>query len=328
MFVKYFLGASKEDQRLQRIVAELHPNFAADPAGIRWNDVTEKWRGVSATASTNASAGASSEKGGRSKRSDRRTAKQIRERWYNRLRPGLKRKGAPWSESEMASLIRLHGELGNSWARIAAAMGGSRSQNNVKNKWNSLQKSRTFCLAYKKHIARRSEKGGIAKFAAAVARKVCSKRSCYEKDGDLASTTSEESDASDTEQDAEDEKMTNGVDRNEEDETKATGETKTNEKQDALVEMGEVDDDDGYDSDNSVTQSESQLDFGRRLEQYKWEAEQERKIELFRRGRPDCGLTCADVQRLKLLGLGLGVAVLRKRYFGDAADLHVHANGS
>jgi len=79
---------------------------------------------------------------------------------------------------------------------------------------------------------------------------------------------------------------------------------------------------------DDVTQSESQLDLGRRLEQYKWAAEQERKIELFRRGRPDCGLTCADVQRLKLLGLGLGVAALRKKYFGDAADLNAHANGS
>ena len=70
-----------------------------------------------------------------------------------------------------------------------------------------------------------------------------------------------------------------------------------------------------------VEQSESQLEFGRKLEQYKWAVEQEKKIDLFRRGRFDSGLTCSDVEKLKLMGFGFGVAALQKKYFGTASSV-------
>jgi len=47
---------------------------------------------------------------------------------------------------------------------------------------------------------------------------------------------------------------------------------------------------------------------------YEWCLEQERKIEAFRSGRLDSGLTCADVGKLKMMGLGMGVAHVRRHW--------------
>ena len=52
-----------------------------------------------------------------------------------RLNPNLKKKGAPWSEREMAALIRLQHKCGNSWAKISRKMTNcGRSHNDLKNK--------------------------------------------------------------------------------------------------------------------------------------------------------------------------------------------------
>lgn len=132
----------------------------------------------------------------------------------SRLHPSLKKKGAPWSEREMATLIRLQHKWGNSWAKISQKMTNcGRSHNDLKNKWNSLMKNQQFALAYN---ARQTEeamekkskggndngkvsgmsKGSIVTFAATMARKLCA-RSNYnrnDEDEDL-DATSEESDA-------------------------------------------------------------------------------------------------------------------------------------
>jgi len=297
----------EEDQELRQIVEALPGRGITDTNSISWIE-------VAATIGTG------------------RTAKQVRERWHNSLRPDLKRKGAPWSERETATLIRLQHEWGNKWAKIGKAMVTcGRSQNDLKNKWNSLMKNRTFRLA---HAARQKEvemegrgdankkktasSKGIATFAATMARKLCS-RSNYtrnDEDDDLAAT-SEESESED--------EVNADTSNIEVEEKKITAKTKKQYTTTKTVNKEQEDDDCEMTEDGSghllqnVEQSDSQLEFGRKLEEYKWAVEQERKIELFRRGRLDSGLTCRDVERLKLMGLGLGVDALRKKYFGSAA---------
>lgn len=252
-----------------------------------------------------------------------------------RLRPDLKKKGAPWSEKETASLIRLQGELGNSWSKISKRMTCGRSQNDIKNKWNSLMKNQVFLVAYtarqKEMDVEKDKKGaskkkvsktggvskGVAKFATMMARKLCS-RSNYVRDGedeDLAST-SEESDAYDSEDDDEEETISDDT----EEEKTAMVVVKDASSQHVQVEKNEMTEDGNGHLLRDVEQSESQLEFGRKLEEYKWAVEQEKKIDLFRRGRLDSGLTCSDVEKLKLMGLGLGIAALQKKFFGTASS--------
>lgn len=208
-----------------------------------------------------------------------------------------------------------------------------RSQNDIKNKWNSLMKNQMFRVAYNHHKKdvevmqdkkdaskkKASKTGGVskgvAKFAASMARKLCSRSNYVQEseDEDLAST-SEESDAYD------DEDETNAGYIVEEEKSGAVV-VKDESSQDVEigVEENEMTEDGHGHLLRDVEQSESQLEFGRKLEQYKWAVEQEKKIDLFRRGRLDSGLTCSDVERLKLMGLGLGVTALQKKYFGTAS---------
>jgi hypothetical protein len=64
-----------------------------------------------------------------------RMGKQARERWYNHLDPTLKG-SAPWSEEEDIMLFESQKKLGNRWCEIAKIIVG-RSENDVKNRWNS-----------------------------------------------------------------------------------------------------------------------------------------------------------------------------------------------
>uniref|UniRef100_A0A0E0LEP5 Uncharacterized protein n=1 Tax=Oryza punctata TaxID=4537 RepID=A0A0E0LEP5_ORYPU len=68
-----------------------------------------------------------------------RCGKSCRLRWANHLRPDL-RKG-PFSPDEERLILRLHGLLGNKWARISSYLNG-RTDNEIKNYWNTRLKRR------------------------------------------------------------------------------------------------------------------------------------------------------------------------------------------
>eukprot|EP00948_MAST-09A_sp_MAST-9A-sp1_P002277 g2277.t1 len=66
-----------------------------------------------------------------------RIGKQCRERWFNHLDPKIK-KGA-WSKEEDTILLTEQKKLGNRWCKIASFLEG-RSENAVKNRWNSAMR--------------------------------------------------------------------------------------------------------------------------------------------------------------------------------------------
>ncbi|KAJ1260426.1 hypothetical protein BS78_10G231200 [Paspalum vaginatum] len=68
-----------------------------------------------------------------------RCGKSCRLRWANHLRPNL-RKG-PFTPEEERHILRLHGLMGNKWARISSHLPG-RTDNEIKNYWNTRLKRR------------------------------------------------------------------------------------------------------------------------------------------------------------------------------------------
>ncbi|EFH66555.1 hypothetical protein ARALYDRAFT_335127 [Arabidopsis lyrata subsp. lyrata] len=69
----------------------------------------------------------------------RRCGKSCILRWFNYLRPGIKK--GKFTPQEEQAIINLHSVLGNRWAAIAQQM-PNRSDNDIKNHWNSCLKKR------------------------------------------------------------------------------------------------------------------------------------------------------------------------------------------
>ncbi|PKA63155.1 Myb-related protein 3R-1 [Apostasia shenzhenica] len=68
-----------------------------------------------------------------------RIGKQCRERWYNHLKPEIKRDA--WTSEEERVIIEAHMELGNKWTEIANRLPG-RTDNSIKNYWHSSLKKK------------------------------------------------------------------------------------------------------------------------------------------------------------------------------------------
>lgn len=68
-----------------------------------------------------------------------RVGKQCRERWHNQLDPNIKR--GSWTEEEDWFIYIQHSTIGKKWALMAQSLPG-RSDNSIKNHWNSLMKKR------------------------------------------------------------------------------------------------------------------------------------------------------------------------------------------
>jgi hypothetical protein len=66
-----------------------------------------------------------------------RKGKHCRERWFNHLNPNLNK--SDWNEEEDRMLVDLQKEHGNAWSLIARCLPG-RTENSVRNRWNSLFK--------------------------------------------------------------------------------------------------------------------------------------------------------------------------------------------
>ena len=76
-----------------------------------------------------------------------RIGKQCRERWINCLNPNIIK--TEWTEKKYSIIIEMLEKLGNKWSKISSFLPG-RSDNQIKNRWNSTLKKRIQSIATNK----------------------------------------------------------------------------------------------------------------------------------------------------------------------------------
>ncbi|KAK1361188.1 hypothetical protein POM88_045662 [Heracleum sosnowskyi] len=82
-----------------------------------------------------------------------RLGKQLRERYNNHLKPGLKKEA--WTEEEDMKLIQAHENRGNKWAEISKLLPG-RSESDIKNHWNATKRKCMNAIQKSKNTAKPS----------------------------------------------------------------------------------------------------------------------------------------------------------------------------
>lgn len=67
----------------------------------------------------------------------KRNSRQVRERWFNYLRPDLN--NTPWTKEEEELLLKKYAEIGNKW-RLIATFFENRTDINIKSKFQKIQR--------------------------------------------------------------------------------------------------------------------------------------------------------------------------------------------
>ncbi|KAL4466953.1 hypothetical protein ABPG74_010550 [Tetrahymena malaccensis] len=107
--------STEEDALLLSIIKD----YNASNKGNKWSEISK-------------------ELNSRSKKNVFRQGKQCRERWNNHLDPNINR--GPWHDKEDLQLLKLILDKGKKWSDVSKELKSNRTENNVKNRFNSIIK--------------------------------------------------------------------------------------------------------------------------------------------------------------------------------------------